>query len=89
MSHVPAQPEVAIAILYERLGHIAERIEHLDRKLDTQNRARAETLDDLERRVQHVEKSLDRARWFLAGIAAGGGALGGGIAALIARAIGA
>lgn len=82
-------PEVAIAVLYERLGHIAERLDRMDKKLDAQNAARAETLDDLERRVQHVERTIDRTRWFMAGIAAGGGALGGGIAALIAKAFGA
>lgn len=88
VTSVPTQPEVAVAVLFERLGHVIERIDQLDKKLDAQNAARAEVLDDLERRVQHVERSVDRARWFLAGIAAGGGALGGSIAAIVARALG-
>jgi hypothetical protein len=90
VTNVPnGSPEIAVAILFERLGNVVERLDKLDKKLDQHNAARTEVLADLEKRVQHVERSLDRARWFLAGIAAAGGALGGGIAAIVARALGA
>ena len=85
---VPQSPEVAVAVLYERLGYVVERLERLSAKIDEHNVARTEVLNDLERRVQHVEKAIDRTRWFVAGVAAGGGALGGGIAAFIAQALG-
>jgi len=85
---VPTQPEVAIAVLYERLGHVIDRIDKLDQKLDAQNSARAAALAELEDRVESLERDIDRARWFIAGVAAGGGALGGSVAAFLVRVIG-
>lgn len=85
----PTSPEVAIAVLFERLGHVIAAVEQLSQKLDAQDRKRTEALDELESRVEHIEKQVTSVRWFLAGVAAGGGALGGGIAAMVANALGA
>jgi hypothetical protein len=81
-------PEVAIAVLFERLGHVIAGVEALSQKLDAQDRKRTAALDELESRVEKIEKQTANARWFLAGVAASGGALGGGVAAMMARALG-
>lgn len=86
--HTPTSPEVAIAVLFERLGHVIAAVEQLSQKLDAQDRKRTEALDELEMRVEKIEKQTSNVKWFLAGIAASGGALGGGVAAMVAQALG-
>lgn len=83
-----ADPMVAIAVLYERVEHVIAKIDDLSMKLDKQNAHRDEQFAELEDRVQAVERSVDRARWFLAGVAAAGGAIGGTIASFISQALG-
>ena len=84
-----SDPSIAIAVLFERLGHVIEKVDALSAKLDTQDSKRTEALQELEDRVEHIEKQVSGARFFLAGIAAAGGAIGGSIAAGIAKMIGA
>lgn len=88
LAPVPTSPDVAIAVLFERLGHVITGVEALSKKLDEQDEKRTAALDELERRVEKIEKQTANARWFLAGVAASGGALGGGVAAMMARALG-
>lgn len=83
-----SDPAIAIAVLFERLGHMLEKIESMNTKLDAQDKKRTEALEELEQRVEHVESQLNSAKYFLAGIACAGGALGGGIAAGLARLLG-
>lgn len=83
----PADLTVSVAVLYERLGHVMTRLDDLSKKLDRQDTARTAAMGELERRVAEVEATLLKARWFMGGIAAAGGAFGGGIASLIAQAI--
>lgn len=80
---------VAIAVLYERLGHVIDKVDALSQKLDAQDTKRTAALDELEERVERIERQVSGARWFLAGVAAAGGAVGGSIAAGIAKMIGA
>jgi hypothetical protein len=84
----PTSPEVAVAVLFERLGHVIAAVEALDRKLDAQDRKRTAALDELEMRVEKIEKQTSNVKWFLGGIAASGGALGGGVAAMVANMMG-
>jgi len=49
---MPTSPEVAVAVLFERLGHVIAAVEALDRKLDAQDRKRTAALDELEMRVE-------------------------------------
>lgn len=81
-------PNVAIAILFERVGHLIEKVDALSEKMDESNAKRTRALADLESRVVHIERQMTSVRWFLAGVAAGGGALGGGIAAMVANMLG-
>jgi hypothetical protein len=85
---LPTSPEVAVAVLFERLGHVIAAVEALDRKLDAQDRKRTAALDELEARVEKIEKQTSNVKWFLGGIAASGGALGGGVAAMVANMMG-
>lgn len=80
--------DVAVAVLYERLGHVITRLDGIEAKLDAQDKKRTAALDELETRVEQIERQTSNVRWFLAGIAASGGALGGGVAAMIAQALG-
>lgn len=90
MSAVPpnAEPQIAIAVLFERLGHMMEKVDNLSAKIDAQDAKRTEALGELESRVEHIERQMSGIRWFLAGVAAAGGALGGTIAGTIAKMIG-
>lgn len=91
MSSVNPQPvttEAAIAVLYERMEHVIRAVEALSDKLDDHNAKRTKALADLEARVEHIERTMDRARWFLMGIAAAGGALGGGVAGMVVSMMG-
>lgn len=74
---------VAIAVLYERMGNVMDQLKGLETKIDSQSRNRDDVMHDLEVRISSIERELLKARWFLAGIAASGGALGGGIAGFI------
>ena len=85
----PSDPQIAVAILFERLGHVIEKVDALSAKLDAQDAKRTEALKELEDRVEHIERRMTSVGWFLAGIAAAGGAVGGGAAAMVAKMIGA
>lgn len=85
---VPATPEVAVAVLFERLGHVMEKVDALSTKLDEQDARRSEHLKELEARVVEIESQVSGVRWFLAGVAAAGGAIGGSVAAGVAKALG-
>ncbi|MFN9114007.1 MAG: hypothetical protein ACK5XN_28410, partial [Bacteroidota bacterium] len=73
-------PQIAVAILFERLGHVIEKVDQLSAKLDQQDTKRTLALTELETRVEHIEKQVSSVRWFLAGIACAGGAVGGSFA---------
>jgi hypothetical protein len=81
-------PAVAVAILFERLGHVMEKVDAMSAKIDSQELHRQQALSDLESRVAEIEQQITSVRWFLAGIAAAGGAAGGAVAAGIAKMIG-
>lgn len=81
-------PQIAVAVLFERLGHVMEKVDNLSAKLDAQDKKRTEALDELETRVEAIEEQVNSAKWFLAGVACAGGALGGTVAAGLARMIG-
>lgn len=81
-------PQVAVAILFERLGHVIEKVDQLSMKLDQQDTNRTRALAELESRVEHIEKQVNGVRWFLAGIACAGGAVGGSVAGAVARMLG-
>lgn len=75
---VPApNPAVDIAVIYERLGSLAEKIEALGNKIDRQSAHRDAAIAELEDRVERIEQQVTRARGFIAGVAMGGGLLGG------------
>lgn len=84
----PTDPTVAIAVLYERIGHVIEKVDALSAKIDAQSAHRDQMLTDLEERVETIEKQMTGARGFLAGVAALGGVLGGGVAAGLAQMMG-
>ena len=79
---------MAIAVLFERLGHVMEKVDALSAKLDAQDQKRTAALSELETRVEHIEEQVQSIRWFLIGVAAAGGALGGSVAAGVARLLG-
>lgn len=84
----PENPEVAIAVLFERLGHVISRLDDMNAKLDRRfSHAEAQTAE-LEKRVEAVEAQVMKARAFVFGLAAGGGALGGIIANALGKALG-
>lgn len=79
---------VAVAVLYERLGNVISKLDDMNSKLDRRfSHAEAQTAE-LEKRVEAVEAQVMRARAFVFGLAAGGGALGGLIANALGRALG-
>lgn len=88
-SQVHPDPQIAVAILFERLGHVIEKVDALSVKLDVQDTKRTKALNELEERVEHIEKRMTGVGWFLAGVACAGGAVGGSIAGMIAKMIGA
>jgi hypothetical protein len=84
----PENPEVAIAVLFERMGHVIARLDDMNSKLDRKfSHAEAQTAE-LERRVEKIEKQVERARGFMIGAACAGGFAGGGAAALIGQMFG-
>lgn len=85
---VETTPEVAVAVLFERLGHVMEKVDNLSAKLDEQDARRSEHLKELEARVVQIESQVSGVRWFFAGIAVAGGAIGGSVAAGVAKALG-
>ena len=76
---------VDIAVLFERLGVLGAQIEALSDKIDGQSAHRDKAISDLETRVAHIETTVTRARGFVAGIAAGGGVLGGVVSTMMAH----
>lgn len=88
MSLEHLDPQVSIAVLFERIGHIVEKVDSLTAKIDAHQRRETAQIEELEERVERIEKQMLSVRWFLAGVAAAGGALGGGVAAMIAQAVG-
>lgn len=88
-STMPSDPQIAVAILFERLGHVIEKVDALSAKLDAQDSKRTEALSELESRVEHIERKMNGVGWFLAGIACAGGAVGGSAAAMVAKMLGA
>ena len=84
-----SDPQIAVAILFERIGHVIAKVDELSAKLDAQDTKRTKTLAELEERVEHIENRMTSAGWFLAGIACAGGLVGGGSAAMVANILGA
>jgi hypothetical protein len=87
MTDQPLDPSIAIAVLFERINHVIEKVDAVSAKLDVQDEKRTEALQELEDRVEHIEKQVSGVRWFLAGVAIAGGAVGGSVAAGIAKMI--
>jgi len=85
---IETTPEVAVAVLFERLGHVMEKVDNLSTKLDEQDARRSDSLKELEARVVEIESQVSGVRWFLAGVAIAGGAIGGSVAAGVAKALG-
>lgn len=88
MAEPSSDPNIAIAVLFERLGNVITKLDELSQKMDNQSVDRDRVLNELEERIVEVEKTLSRARGFMAGIAAGGGAIGGAVASIVANALG-
>jgi hypothetical protein len=84
----PTDPTVAIAVLYERIGHVIEKVDALAAKIDAQSAHRDLVLQDLEERVEVIEKQISGARGFLTGLAVLGGLLGGSVAAGLGQMLG-
>jgi hypothetical protein len=89
VSIAPLDPQIGVAVLKERLDHVIAALEAMDRKIDALTKQQDRELSDLDKRVRHLEDRINGARWFLFGVAAGGGALGGGVAAMVANMLGA
>jgi len=85
---VPHDPSVAVAVLYERLGHVIEKVDALSHKIDRQSAHRDSIMTEMERRVEKIEDKVNKTAWFLGGVAAGGGLLGGAFAGMIAKMLG-
>lgn len=81
-------PAVQVAVLFERLGHVMEKVDNLGCKLDEQDAKRFMATAELEGRVEHIEKQITGFRWFITGLSAGGGVLGGVIASAVTKAFG-
>lgn len=84
----PEDPKVAVAVLYERLGHVIARLDDMNAKLDRRFSHAEQQTAELERRVEEIEAQVNRARGFVFGLAAAGGAVGGMFANMISQAIG-
>ena len=80
--------EAQIAVLYERMEHIIRAVDALSDKMDAHNEARKQVLAELEERVEKIESTIDRARYFTVGLAIGGGLLGGGTAGFVMSMLG-
>lgn len=88
MSGLPNDPTVAVAVLYERLGHVMEKVDALSAKIDKQSAHRDSVMEDMDDRITKIEQQMLKARGFVFGLAAAGGALGGGLAAAFTKAFG-
>lgn len=84
----PSDPTVAIAVLYERLGHVIEKMDLLSSKIDMQSAHRDHVMTEMEHRVESIEREVNRTKWFLAGVATGGGLLGGSVAGMLTKMLG-
>ncbi len=85
---MPHDPAIAVAVLYERLGHVIEKVDALSAKIDRQSAHRDSIMTELEHRIEKIEEQVNRTKWFLAGVAAGGGLLGGSVAGMVAKMLG-
>jgi hypothetical protein len=85
---MPNDPSIAIAVLYERLGHVIEKMDLLSAKIDRQSAHRDHIMSDMERRVESIEQEFSKTKWFLAGLATGGGLLGGAVASMFTKMLG-
>lgn len=88
-SELHPDPLVGVAVLAERLGHVAEKLDALGGKLDAYMAQRDQVTLELDRRVAVLERQLLSVRYFLAGAAVAGGAIGGGITAMLGHMVGA
>jgi hypothetical protein len=43
---------------------------------------------EVEDRIEKIEEQVNKTKWFLAGVAAGGGLLGGSVAGMVAKMLG-
>lgn len=85
---VPHDPTVAVAVLYERLGHVIEKVDALSGKIDRNSVHRDHMMLEVEDRIEKIEEQVNKTKWFLAGVAAGGGLLGGSVAGMVAKMLG-
>lgn len=84
----PNDNTVDIAVLYERMSHIVSKLDEVITSIDTNNVKQVRSSLDLEARLAHLEKQFGALRWFLTGIAAGSGVLGGVVASAVVRLFG-
>ena len=84
----PNDNTVDVAVLYERLSHVMAKVDEVSKKIDDNNAARVVSTAHLEDRVTQIETQLTSMRWFLTGLAAGGGVLGGFVASAVTKIIG-
>jgi hypothetical protein len=85
---VDRPPEVAIAVLFERIGSLAEKIDALSTRIEAAHRSDLERIREVETRLEVVEDKLLASRWFVAGLAAGGGLLGGTASTVLLQIVG-
>lgn len=88
MAEYPFSKDPDVAVLYERIDNVITKVDLIDVKLDAQELKRETANNGLEKRVEHIEKQIAGVRWFVLGIAAGGGVLGGVVSSVITRASG-
>jgi hypothetical protein len=78
-------PAIAIAVLFERFDNLGLKIDELSRKIDGQSAHRDKAIAELEERVERIEDQVTRARGFVAGVALGGGLLGGVVSTVLSH----
>ena len=88
VANAPMSTEAQIAVLFERMEHIIRAVDALGEKMDAHNDARKKVLAELEDRVEKIESTIDKARYFTVGLAIGGGLLGGGTAGFVISMLG-
>lgn len=84
----PLDPQVGIAVLTERIDHVIAAVQAIDKKIDALTKQQDRELSDLDMRVREIETTIAKARWFMFGIAASGGIIGGGAASMVANMLG-
>jgi len=88
MTTVSTDPSVAIAVLQTQMTYVVERLDAIFARLETQDAKRTAALEELEERVESIEASIAKVRWFITGLSAGAGLLGGGVAGFITSMLG-